>query len=400
MSLWHNLKTKLIVTVVLAVVVFFLTGAIGFPMVFRWFLTGYVFLALPFFVLLDARFTTEAPKRPGLAILVTFVIGSVVLQVAGSVLPQYSTMAERQKIARIQEGYLERQQAAQLEELKALAEAQGLAVIPQEQVGMTAEEIAAANQEQAAATESSAPDPALIERGKTAYQDWECYNCHKLGGQGGVKRRGPELDSVGLLMSPDALRAKMINPQSSLSVGFEKEYNEVTMPDDLGDRMSPSELDAIVAYMRSLTSDTIQSPAVRFPGKAGDKGEGPFYEIPLDYQKFMPEGWWTDESVIAAGKEIYSGAFDSAIVCAACHGADGKPVLTGAADFTDLDYWESMSEPYMYWRIAAGIEGTPMTPFGGKLTEEQIWQVLAYINTLAYGDVEPHFLYPPEAVAP
>lgn len=399
MSLWHNLRMKLVVTVILAVIVFFASGAVGFPMVFRWYLVGYVFVALPFFVLLDVRFSTGSSQRPGLAIMVIFLAGSALLLLAGSLLPQFDTTAERQKIARIQEGYLERQQATQMADLEELAASQGLVLVPTAQVGMSAEEIAAASEQEAAAAAEAGPDPALVERGQTAYQDWECYNCHKIGGEGGVKRRGPELDSVGLIMSASALRAELLDPQSSLSVDYEEEYDDITMPDDFGERMSPGEIDALVAYLRTMQSTEIQSPAVLFPGNPRE-GEYPFYDIALDYQQFMPPGWWTDESVIAAGKDIYTGVADSAVVCAACHGADGRPVLTGAADFTDLDLWESMSEPYMFWRVAVGVPETAMTPFGEKLTEEQIWQVLAYINTLAYGDVEPHVLYPASALNP
>ncbi len=223
MSLWLNLRWKLAVTAALAVVVFFASGATGFPLVFRWYLVGYVLLALPFFILLDLRFSTETPKRPGLAILVVFLLASAVLLLSGYLLPQFNPAAEQEKIARVQQGYVERQQATQIAELATVAAGQGLALVPTEQVGVAGGGVAGGVSTPVA---EATLDPALVERGKIAYQDWECYNCHKIGGEGGVKRRGPELDSVGLIMSPEALLAELLDPRSSLSVGFEEEYDK------------------------------------------------------------------------------------------------------------------------------------------------------------------------------
>jgi mono/diheme cytochrome c family protein len=39
-------------------------------------------------------------------------------------------------------------------------------------------------------------------------------------------------------------------------------------------------------------------------------------------------------------------------------------------------------DDYLFWRINTGKEGTSMVPWQGVLTEEQIWEVIAYIRTL------------------
>ena len=109
-------------------------------------------------------------------------------------------------------------------------------------------------------------------------------------------------------------------------------------------------------------------------------------KIPKEYQdKHMPQGWWTDPSVIAEGKKIYEGMANPEVVCAACHGRDGKPLLTGTRDIRDGAYVNKMTDSYMFWRVAEGVPLTPMTPWREKLKEEQIWKAIAYSHTFSHG---------------
>jgi len=73
--------------------------------------------------------------------------------------------------------------------------------------------------------------------------------------------------------------------------------------------------------------------------------------------------------------------------CEPCHGAQGHgdgpsgelldpkpknlPVLAA-----------TVGDDYLFWRISTGKPGTSMAPWTGVLTEEQIWQVVAFIRTL------------------
>ena len=401
MSLWQNVRWKLAVTVVLVIVVWFASGAAGFPTIFRLYFVGYVLIAFPFFVLLDMRFGTRV-RHGGLAILTVFLIASALLTLAGRLLPQYNPQVEQEKIARIQRSFLERQKPQRIEELRKEAEELGMVLVKPEEIAQASGEGAEAPTPAptgVAPEQEAAPSPELIERGKLAYEDWECYNCHKIGGKGGVKRRGPELDNIGNLLSPDAIRAEILNPSASLAEGFEEEYNKVTMPDDYGKRMSEEEINALVAYLSTLKDTSVQTPKPLFPGTAkGD--QGPFYEIPLEYQRFVPPGWWTDPEIVAEGKAIYEGQVYPDVVCSACHGRDGVPVMSGAADFRDPDLIEGWSDAYWYWRIAKGVPGTAMTPWEDKLTPEEILKVIVYENTFAYeGEPTDHheMFYPPKA---
>lgn len=39
-------------------------------------------------------------------------------------------------------------------------------------------------------------------------------------------------------------------------------------------------------------------------------------------------------------------------------------------------------DDYLFWRVSTGKPGTSMAPWAGILTDEQIWQAIAYIRTL------------------
>ena len=109
-------------------------------------------------------------------------------------------------------------------------------------------------------------------------------------------------------------------------------------------------------------------------------------EIPEVYQnKTMPEGWWTDSEVIAEGKKIYNGKVVSAAICFACHGRDGKPVMRGVPDFRDPGVMSGKTARQLYWRISEGIPRTAMMAWKNKLSEKQIWKVIAYLHTYSHG---------------
>ena len=73
--------------------------------------------------------------------------------------------------------------------------------------------------------------------------------------------------------------------------------------------------------------------------------------------------------------------------CATCHGPQGhgdgpagqaldpRPRNLAALQAT-------VGDDFLYWRIHDGVSGTSMVAWKGILTEEQIWQAVAYIRTL------------------
>ncbi|MEE9204580.1 MAG: cytochrome c [Nitrospirales bacterium] len=107
--------------------------------------------------------------------------------------------------------------------------------------------------------------------------------------------------------------------------------------------------------------------------------------IPEEYKnKEMPAGWRDDPEVLAAGKEIYEGRANPDVECAKCHGSDGRRDPEGA-HAPDLSDPKEALEPddLWLWHVSEGKARTKMKGFKTKLTEEQRWQVLAYVRTLA-----------------
>lgn len=96
----------------------------------------------------------------------------------------------------------------------------------------------------------------------------------------------------------------------------------------------------------------------------------------------MPGGWWTDAAIINDGRQLYLGLNKSNVNCAQCHGKNGKPVMTAALSFLDVDKMESYSDSQMLWRISEGVPYSSMGGFKDKLSRDEIWKVIAFVSTL------------------
>ncbi len=109
-------------------------------------------------------------------------------------------------------------------------------------------------------------------------------------------------------------------------------------------------------------------------------------KIPAKYKgKHMPEGGWTDEKLIARGKEVYTGKVNKKVKCSKCHGTKGKPKAKGARDFRKAANMEKFSDTYWFFRIADGVPKTLMKGWLGKISEDDIWAVMAYENMFSHG---------------
>lgn len=73
--------------------------------------------------------------------------------------------------------------------------------------------------------------------------------------------------------------------------------------------------------------------------------------------------------------------------CESCHGPQGRG--DGPAGQV-LDpqprnlsaFQAAVTDDYLFWRVNTGKPGTAMIGWQGILTEEQVWQVIAFIRTL------------------
>ena len=85
---------------------------------------------------------------------------------------------------------------------------------------------------------------ALQRQGALVFQVKQCRNCHSLGNTGG--QRGPALDGVAVLLTPDQLIRQVIQGGGNMPA--------------YGNNLSPAETTALVAFLESLHPPT-PSPA-------------------------------------------------------------------------------------------------------------------------------------------
>lgn len=83
----------------------------------------------------------------------------------------------------------------------------------------------------------------------------------------------------------------------------------------------------------------------------------------------------------AAGAEVYK------INCLACHGEQGHgdgpagaALIPAPKNLAQLQ--ATAGDDYLFWRINTGKSGTSMIGWKGVLSDEQIWQLIAFIRTL------------------
>lgn len=83
----------------------------------------------------------------------------------------------------------------------------------------------------------------------------------------------------------------------------------------------------------------------------------------------------------SAGADIFKSS------CQTCHGPEGHGdgPASGALNPAPKNLAElqkTVADDYLFWRISTGKDGTSMISWEGILTEEQIWQLVAFIRTL------------------
>jgi len=257
-SLTKSILKKGVIGIVVGVILVVVARATHFPEVFQFMFFLYAMLGALVFILLDAP---AMPRLEGAKAVVGLIVFYGLLSGAyiggASILPQYDPEIEKGKIDKVLKRRKAMTKQGKADELIARAkELNDRAAYLEKQLaslGGGAKVVV----EEAAAPAAASGD--LVALGKEQWELQECYNCHKLFGQGG-KKRGPVLDNIGNLMTPEQLREKILDPKSWMAEGFDKPYKKGKMPDKYKDLMFDEEIDALVAFLATLKDASVNTP--------------------------------------------------------------------------------------------------------------------------------------------
>lgn len=260
-----NVIKKLVIGLIVGGALLGVTKALEFPTVFQSMFFAYAMLGAAVFMLLDAP--SVKPLSGGKAVgalLVFYVILCTVYIAGASLWPQYDPEDEKGKIEKILKPKRAATEQGKADELIARAKALD------EQAKALAERIKALGGDQApkgqtaggagappATTGAAVGD--ILKIGEDQWQLQECYNCHKLRGEGG-KKRGPELDNIGSYMSVDEIKQKVLDPKSWMAEGFEKEYEKGKMPDKYKDLMEEQDVVALASWLVTFKNPSVNTP--------------------------------------------------------------------------------------------------------------------------------------------
>jgi mono/diheme cytochrome c family protein len=221
------------------------------------------------FMLLDARPLGAMSGGKSLFAVIAFWIFMVTVSVAGpSLLPQFNPEDEKTKIGKLLDK--ERKQSAQgkAEELIARAKAldeqvkaleERLKGIGGGQVAVATSTPQAGNKPPVAASGGSGASGDVMKIGEEQWQLQECYNCHKLRGEGG-KKRGPELDNIGTLLTVEEIQQKIEDPKSFMAEGYDKEWQKGIMPGKFKDLMEPQQMLALATWLGTFKNTSVNTP--------------------------------------------------------------------------------------------------------------------------------------------
>ena len=257
-----NVIKKLMIGLVVGGALIGITRALEFPVVFQMMFFAYAMLGAAVFMLLDAPALTPMSGIKSVIVLVVFYIVLCTVYISGaSMWPQYDPEDEKGKIDKILKPKRAATEQGKAEELIARAKALD------EQAKALAVRLKALGGDQATKDQSAGAPPAttgaatgdFMKLGEEQWQLQECYNCHKLKGEGG-KKRGPELDNIASYLTVDEIKQKILDPKSFMAEGFEKEYEKGKMPDKYKDLMEENDVVALASWLGTFKNTSVNTP--------------------------------------------------------------------------------------------------------------------------------------------
>ncbi len=213
------------------------------------------------------------------------------------------------------------------------------------------------------------PEGVSYERGRKLFLT-TCAHCHGLAGDG----QGWD----GLYLDPQPadfreMRNKEMTPEAQgehlakITFGIQ----DTAMP-SWGEFLSEDQRwDAVKYLMDTFMVGKPLESSVYVPGQVAD-----------NFATLSKDNWTGEGHTISTdnGKILYQ------TYCSTCHGATGQGDGPGTVDNLSKGpaaFPDNMEEPYIFWRIWDGVPDSTMFPFHWLLSESEIWDITAYIETLA-----------------
>lgn len=329
-SFSRNIGLKLPIILVIASIIWFVAGKMGFPIWWQIEFVAFSFVGLFYFVILDTK--PLKPEKSQLSatfrLITTYALASGLFITITAQLPQFDPQFEIDKLERP----------------------------PIKLTGLAGPEVIAA--------------------GREVFSNNKCFNCHKVFWEGNSDR-GPNLGTKQIgLYSEDYIKEQILEPRKIQSPGYEDKKSKKAMPTYYDEDLSEDELDALVAYLRTMRNPTAMPVEGKFPNQWT---------------------WWDDPKILEEGKVVFEGMEPNTdgLNCAVCHGKDGIPMMTGALDFRDANNMdtdkmsdqlkgvkmEDWPDALWYKRVTRGIDGTAMAPWGLMFQHLYLWKAEAYART-------------------
>ena len=264
--MWNVIK-KLSIGLVAGIALVGISRALAFPFVFQMMFFCQALFGAAVFILLDApSVRTMSGTKSVIAIVAFYIVLCTVFVSGASMWPQFDPEDEKGKIAKILKPKLAATEQGKAEELiarvKALDEQVKALEVRLMSLGGGQAVKGSSVAESSVAESSVAPKlatGAIMRLGEDQWQLQECYNCHKLKGEGG-KKRGPELDNIGSYLTVDQIKQKIMDPKSFMAEGFEKEWEKGKMPDKFKDVMEPNDITALATWLSTFKNTSVNTP--------------------------------------------------------------------------------------------------------------------------------------------
>lgn len=215
----------------------------------------------------------------------------------------------------------------------------------------------------------------LYMKGRYLFQK-NCVECHGATGRG----NGPWAAE---------LEVKPRNFRTGLYKFRTTPYGKLPVNDDLRRTIRSGISGTAMPVFAHLLDEDVDSLIVYLQNLSRSWNDDTLIAAPLTIP-VVPE-WFSSASLSAEHADRGGVRFGE--LCAVCHGPNGKGDGPGAGQL--IDAWEhpappaDLSSPHhksgdsprdLYRTIATGMNGTPMMGFAGLLTENEIWDLVAFIR--------------------